>query len=190
MHALQKRGGYMLLNIIFLFINISVLIFGYLIIKNNIEKKVIKKDVLNDIKKEVNSIIIKLNEVTVNNISLLEDKINNLDKKIILADKKTVGLKDSMNQKDLFETIVDTKQIEKKSYSPQKVIKQSKKTAENYNVITDEKTKIREEIKDLSLLEKASILIKEGWDQKEIQKEIGLSSGELELISNMEEIRK
>ena len=42
---------------------------------------------------------------------------------------------------------------------------------------------------DMTIIEKAMYLLKEGWDHKEIQKKIGISSGELELITNIENIR-
>jgi len=179
----------MLINILFVFINLTIIFFAYLIIKNRIEKKVINKDIISDIKKEINSMIIQLNETTLNNISLIEDKIKSLDSKIVLADKKNAGLKTSLtkhedNTYNLFDKI-----DQNISYSPQKVVKQSKKTAENHkNDIKSEKNnEIDEKIKDMAVIDKATFLIKMGWGLEEVKKKTGLSSGELELLINIED---
>lgn len=179
----------MLINILFVFLNLTIVFFAYFIIKKRIERKVINKEIIKDIKKEINSIIIQLNETTLNNISLIDDKIKSLDKKIVLADKKNAGLKTSLSKHkddthDLFNQL-----DQNISYTPQKVVKQSKKIAENLNkeIKTDENNEIDEKIKDMSILDKAGFLIKNGWGLEDIQKKTGLSSGELELIINIED---
>jgi hypothetical protein len=54
------------------FFNFIIIFFCYLVINHRLEKKLVNKDVLKNIKEEMNSIIIKLNETTLNNISLIE----------------------------------------------------------------------------------------------------------------------
>ena len=177
-----------LLNILFVFINIIVIVIGYLFIKNKIEKKLVNKEILNKIKKEINAIIIQLNETTLNNVSLLEEKINNLDKKIILADKKTAGLKESLVRTNVnnFDSLLkkDQKNI---TYSPKKIIKQNERPTEKLEEYVNGMNNkiIEEEIKNLSAIEKANYLLKKGWEQKDVQKKVGLSSGELELLVNI-----
>lgn len=177
-----------LLNIIFFIINLTILFVGYLIIYSKIEKKLINKDILNKVKEEINSIIINLNEATLNNISLIEEKKKSLDKRIILADKKTAGLESVLIKKDLNENKDDLLNNNLKIYSPKDVIKQNKKFTENQNSDEDLET-IDNQIKDFSIIEKAIFLLKKGWDIKDIQKKIGISSGELELLINIENIK-
>jgi len=178
----------MLINIILFFLNLIFLFFGYYIIKNKIEKKVVNKQILNKIKDEINSMIIKLNETTVNNISLVDGKIGELNKRIILADKKKAGLKiDILKNKedDVF------KDIKEYTYSPKKVVKQSIKNTENLfdNVINGEISSIDDKIKDMTDIEKLNFLIDEGWDLNKIQKKLKISTGELELFLNTQKLR-
>ncbi len=179
----------MFFNILLVFINIIVIIFGYFFIKNKIEKKVVNKEVLNGIKKEVNSVIIQLNEATLTNISLLEEKIKNLDKKIILADKKAACLKTNISKKSLNNSDLLFDNQKNFTYSPQKVVKQSQKATEKVNrgkkIINNT---LEQEIQDLPIIEKASCLLKKGWELKDIQREVGLSSGELELLVNIQDM--
>ena len=174
-----------LMNIILIIINLLILFIGYLIIYKKIEKKLINMEILNKIKEEINSIIINLNEITLNNISLIEEKKRSLDKRIILADKKTAGLESVLTKKNINNNILDNNV---KIYSPKDIIKPNKDLAENQNKKINTKT-IDDEIKGFSIIEKAVFLLKKGWDVKDIQKKIGISSGELELLMNIENIK-
>ena len=177
-----------LLNIILIITNLLVLFIGYLIIYKKIEKKLINKEILNKIKEEINSIIINLNETTLNNISLIEEKKRSLDRRIILADKKTAGLESVLIKKDQIDDRNGLKDNNLKVYSPKDILKQNKSIAEIQNKKVKIKT-IDDEIKDLSMIEKAVFLLKKGWNTKDIQKKIGISSGELELLMNIENIK-
>src|SRR5512138_2730500 len=106
-------------NIVLFCINIVVLAIGFFIINSKIEKKVINQEILSKIKKEINSMIVELNNATLNNVTLVEQKLKELDNKIIIADKKKAGLKINIQSKkdemrDLFEN------IEKITYTPKK----------------------------------------------------------------------
>ncbi len=177
-----------LLNIIIIIINLIVLFIGYLIIYNKIEKKIINKEILNKVKEEINSIIVNLNEATLNNISLIEERKKILDRRIILADKKTAGLESVLLKKEKKINNEELMNNNLSIYSPKDIIKQNKKNTENQindkNYIT-----IDNEIKDLSIIEKAVVLLNKGWDLKDIQKKISISSGELELLINIENIK-
>jgi hypothetical protein len=177
-----------LLNIILILFNIILLFLGYIIIYKKIKKKLINKEILNKVKDEINSIIINLNETTLNNISLIEEKKKNLDKRIILADKKTAGLETALLKKDQNNIKKDLFDDNLKIYSPKDVLKQSRNITENENS-TKKIKNIDNELKDLSMIEKAVFLLKKGWSVKDIQKKIGISSGELELLMNIENIK-
>lgn len=179
-----------LLGIIIVVINILVLVAGFFIIYGKIEKNILNQDVLKKIKEEVNSIIIKLNDTTLNNISLIEEKKRVLDKQIILADKKIAGLKANISKFDKNEQgqLFNDFEIINKIYSPQKILKQSHKSTEKLKK-EEKKDDLDVVLMDMTVIEKAIFLFQKGWSQKEIQEKIGISSGELELITNIENIR-
>ena len=141
------------------------------------------------IKKEINSIIIQLNETTLTNISLIEEKLKGLDKKIILADKKTRGLSKGLEKIDLTNQDLFVEEQKKSTYTPQKIVKQSQKTAENF-IENDKKLKILEEIEKMPISQQASFLLHNGWAFEEIQRQISISSGELELLANIEGMKE
>jgi hypothetical protein len=191
-------------NILFFIINIFAIIIAYFIILNKIENKVLNRKILDKIKEEVNSIIVQLNEATLNNVNLLEDKIQNLNKRIQLASKKIGGLKAGEDNKNLFDAIISDDKPEQTvntdsimTYSPKKIVNQSKKISEE---IINEKMNIENNpvkvpdefdgVKNLSQAEKVIYLVKKGWNLSQIQKKLGLTSGEIELLINMENINR
>jgi hypothetical protein len=192
-------------SVIFFILNIFAVIIAYFIILNKIEKKIINKKILDKIKEEVNSIIVQLNEATLNNINLLEDKIKNLNKRIHLASRKIGGLKTESEKSDKFTDILSDDELGIKensgsmlTYSPKKIVNQSMKITEELintkmkagKTEFSEENDINNEIKNLSRAEKAVYLHKKGWNIKEIQKKAGLSSGEIEFLINMENIHR
>lgn len=174
---------------------ITTLIFAYFFIKERIEKKLVNKEIIEKIKREINFIIMKLNETTINNINLLEEKIKDVDKKIIQLDKRRNYFKkelttDENTQKTQLELFNEVKnQIKERelSYNPEKIVKQTKQTTE---IIKKEMDDIEWKLKNLSVNEKVRLLIEHGWDIKSIQKKLNLTSGEIELLLNMENINK
>ena len=179
-----------LLGIIIITINILILVAGYYVIYGKIEKNILNHNVLKKIKEEVNSIIIKLNDTTINNISLIEEKKKALDKQIILSDKKIAGLKEniSMFDKNGQGQLFEDPEIINKIYSPQKILKQSQKSTEKLKK-EEKKDDLDVILADMTVIEKALFLFKKGWNEKEIQDKVGISSGELELITTMENVR-
>ncbi|MBN2554194.1 MAG: hypothetical protein JXB06_15560 [Spirochaetales bacterium] len=63
----------------------------YLILKAKLQKSVDPKVILDSIREEVDRIIVELNSTTDRNITLLEDKVQNLSSLLEQADKK-IGL--------------------------------------------------------------------------------------------------
>ncbi len=191
----------MLANILFFSFNFIFLICFFFYVRYKIDKHVINKDVINNIKKEVNSIILQLNKTTFDNISLADEKIKELDKKIILASKKDAGLKTnilktSVQDLDLFKEIGDNSRNsnnQNQTYSI-KTIKHMQNNSENQNkekkLFEDSKDSIDEKIRNMSIIEKAGFLLENGYNFIDIQKKLKLSSGELELLINTQNIRK
>jgi hypothetical protein len=175
-------------NVVLFCVNVVFLFIGFYILKERVEKKLINKDIIAKIKKEINSIIMELNNATLSNVTLVEEKLKELDQKIIMADKKKAGLKIDVSKnrdtmKDLFSD------IQKITYSPEKIGRNSSKLSENLmETAVSRKNTIDDEIKGMNDAEKARYLIKKGWKIKDIQDKIGLSSGEMELLLNTENI--
>ncbi|MBN2545417.1 MAG: hypothetical protein JXB50_06450 [Spirochaetes bacterium] len=177
---------------------IITMIFAYFFIKERIEKKIVNKAIIDKIKKEINSMILQLNETTLNNINLIEDKIKNLDKKLILADRKKTGLKiETKNENNgkkemtLFSNEIPEKKVQQFTYNPEKIVNQTIKATDIIKKEDDliNKNKIDEELKELpSNNEKVRLLIGYGWNLSDIKKKLKLSSGELELLLNIENI--
>jgi lipopolysaccharide export LptBFGC system permease protein LptF len=172
------------------FFNFIVIFFCYIVINHRLEKKLINKDVLKSIKEEMNSIILKLNETTLNNISIIEEKKRELDKLVILADKKKSGLKISISKNDDFDNNLFATIQDKSTYNPHKISMQNKISKEIVKETNENKNSQDDELKDLSIIDKAKYLLNKGVHQKEIQRMIGISSGELELILEMENLKK
>lgn len=185
-----------LLNFFLVIINILIMIFGYLYMKKKIERLVLNKDILKDIKREINDLIVKLNETTVNDITIIEEKAKKLESLLRLSERKIR----SLDGKNPPEDIIIKEFIEKpkiNTYSPQIIVKQSLINTENYKEELDDLTKIPNERKldsidevlnGLPLNEKVKILYEEGWNAVDIRKKLSLSEGEFDLIKNIEKI--
>ena len=175
-----------LINFLFFISNVLLLVFGFLYIKKKTEKLVVNKEILSDIKKEVNSMIIRLNETTVNNINLVEDKARSLEKLIKLAGRIGGGLDEKMSGYSGEEA----DRLSGMTYNPQKIAKQSIETVEKMIKVeekkADELKTAEETVKDMPINEKVMYLLNEGFSADDIRKKYGLSSGELELIMNLE----
>jgi hypothetical protein len=180
-------GGKMVVaNVIIFLLNIAVVIIGYYIVRNKLERILVNKEIIKKVKDEINSIIIQLNETTLNNISLIEEKKKNLDKLVVLADKKKTGLKTKLTEKDEL-NFDDMLKKEEATYSPEKLGKQKKIAVEKVQL---ELSPLDEELKNMPIIEKARYLLDNGFSAQEIQKKIGISSGELELIINIESMKR
>jgi hypothetical protein len=182
-------------NVIIFLLNIAAVIIGYYIVRNKLERILVNKEIIKKVKDEINSIIIQLNESTLNNISLIEEKKKNLDKLVVLADKKKSGLKSKLTEKDELNFDQMLKK-EEATYSPEKLIKQKKKAADEVErvKVSRENPKealspLDEELKNMPIIDKARYLLDYGFSYQEIQKKIGISSGELELIINIESMK-
>jgi len=173
-------------NIIILLLNLIILAFGYYLIKNKIERSLVNKELIKKVKEEVNSIIIQLNEATLNNINLIEEKKRNLDKLVILADKKKNGLNSKITKEQQLDFDAMLRNDDKPVYTPEKIAKQKKIVQEvKKENIVKVKT-IEDEIKGMPIIDKINYLSDKGYKEKDIIKITGISSGELELILNIE----
>ncbi|MCG8569641.1 MAG: hypothetical protein MJB14_05845 [Spirochaetes bacterium] len=182
------------INLSILVINILVLIFGYQLVKKRIEKKVVNKQILSDIKKEMNGLIMNLNETTLSNVSIIEEKVENLKKLLQLADKKIHGLSESIEEfSQLSQPPKPKTEPLSNTYTLEKVVNQSRKVSEIKNREKEEKKEweksLREEIKELSSNDKIKHLNEKGLSSDEIRKIIQMDKGEFELLLNLENIQ-
>lgn len=185
------------INILLVMVNLGVIIAGYFIVKNRIKQKLVKKEVIEEVKKEINSLMVSFNETTHHNITLLEDKIRILNKVIALADKKIHGLESYIEK-------IDRKKEEKRppgqklTYSPQKIIKQSRKQTEilksnqsnkaGEDEFDNDNETVLKELEGLTIIEKIKTLITKGKTREEVRKILKLDRGEFDLLINFEDI--
>ena len=194
---------------IFLFINIAIIVFGYFFLRRKIIRLTTNQEVLDNIKSEINQIIARLDDVTYNNIDLVETKSKKLVSLLKYVEKKSNSIENRIKELDL---IIEKKEskLDNFTYSPQKIIKQTTKNAENYHdtllrnenisvdknivdenikdnskVNTDTFVSIDSYLKDLNLTEKVDFLLDKGWNNTQIKNKLGLSSDELEFIMDL-----
>jgi fructose-specific phosphotransferase system component IIB len=134
----------------------------FLILRNMIIKKVNPQALLRDIGREVTSIITELNGTTDRNISLIEDKIKQLDELLLRADKKLSLLRRENEKLNIGKTYND-------------IIKRPQPVTE---------TVVYEET-DTNIKEKVQRLRKEGFSTQAIANRINMPVGEIELILSL-----
>ena len=156
-------------------INISLILIGFLIIYLMVNRKINSsinpRALIEEIREEVDKIILQLNNTTERNISLLEDKITELsdlldkaDKKIILLQRESEKYSVSKGYSHLvIQGKQEPKQEEKKVREPVKEIKEEKSTKE-------------------TVLK----LYREGFSASVIASHLNLPVGEVELIISLE----
>lgn len=185
-------GGEMIfINFVFFISNILVIIFGYLIIKSNIEKKYVNKAIIDNIKKEINALIVQLNETTNDNITLIEERVKRLDRFLKIVDKRIGGLDNKIP--DSWKDYDKPRQnVDNFLYSPQKVVKQTEKMAEIISSKEEkalaEETATNDALKNLTTSERVAYLFDNGWSTDAIKKKLGLSTGEMELLLNIQNL--
>ena len=149
-----------IVNISIIFICFVIL---YLILKRKINKSINPRALIDEIRVEVDRIILQLNNTTERNISLIEDKIKELSDLMEKADKKIVLLKRESEKYSI-----------SKDYS--NILKNSKK-----KVLTSIESEQETDIK-----EKVLKLHREGFSAAVIASHTNLPVGEVELIISLE----
>ncbi len=184
------------------FINISIIVFGYFFLKRKITRLTTNQEVLKDIKSEINDIITRLDEVTYNNIDLVETKTKKLHSLLKYVEKRTHSLENRIKELDLEIESKESK-LNNFTYSPQKIVKQSGQSAENLDdtLLTSDKTRenvrvnseamfdIDSLLKEMNLSEKVEFLLERGFSETEIKNKLSLSSGEMEFILNFKTVK-
>ncbi len=190
----------MIIGFILFVVNVTGLILGLWYLKRRLESKAVNREIFDKVKKEINSIMVSLNQATYDNITIIDEKIQSLKNTTESADIKIIELKEKFND---MSKLIDLKKkeidvafsdfIPDSTYNPKKIVKQSTKTAEIINepnlfkkVVFDGET-IPE--KKISIVEKVNNLYQSGYGVEEIKKMTGLSSGELELLININSMR-
>ena len=125
----------------------------YLILKAKLQKSVDPKVILDSIREEVDRIIVELNSTTDRNITLLEDKVQNLSSLLEQADKK-IGLL--------------RREIEKHELSGK--------------VYSELAEKRGQEVAEEDLQSRVLRLHKQGIPASAIAKQLGITLAEIELI--------
>lgn len=149
-------------------VNISIIlacfVLLYLILKRKIEKSVNPRAFIDEIRVEVDRIILELNNTTERNISLIEDKINQLTELLEKADKKIMLLSRESEKYNISKNYSDILKKVKKSDGP-----------DNKNM---EETDVKEKVLKL---------YREGFSPSVIANHTNLPIGEVELIISLTE---
>jgi uncharacterized protein YneF (UPF0154 family) len=112
------EGTVVIVVVILIIFNISTLIAGYFLLMRSIEKRLVNNRVLDAVKKEINSMIIQLNETTVQNISLLEERVDKVHKLLAMADRKINELDSSASSESTYKQVKRAKKKQEKESEP------------------------------------------------------------------------
>lgn len=190
------------LNIFTILINLMIVIFSFLILKNRFDRRYLNKNILSEVKKEINNLIINLNETAVNSVSLSENKIEELKKILNQADIKISQMEDRLKNIERKEVKIKTVKLEDADteknlissnvYSPERIInKSSKKQTENEEKQRNIKIELELEntqLEQMTVKEKIVYLDGKGLKPDEIRSRLSLDEGEFEFLLNIEGI--
>ncbi len=181
-------------------INLTILFLGLWFVRRRLEFKAVNKEILNKVKKEINSLIVSLNQTTYDNISIIEEKVAMLKSCVRDSDNDLKRLVESL--KEISMEIEDKKEsithifdeyIPDKTYNPKKIVNQKRKSSEILNepvLITGAEDREYENEEKVSIPQQVFAMYNSGNTIEEIKKKTGLSSGELELLINMNSITR
>ncbi|MBN2532496.1 MAG: hypothetical protein JXB88_06365 [Spirochaetales bacterium] len=149
-------------------VDIAIILAGfvilYLILKRKIEKSINPRALIDEIRVEVDRIIVELNNTTERNISLIEDRMNQLSGLLEKADKKILLLNREIEKYEV-----------SKNYS--NILQKAKKSD-----VSDKK-----ETEETDIKEKVLKFHREGFSPAVIANHTGLPVGEVELIISLTE---
>ncbi len=143
-------------------INIGVILFIYLRIRDHVRKSTETSHVLDDIRDDVEALVVEINQITDRNVSIIEDRVKQLNKLIADADKRITLMKRE-NEKHVREV---------PRYND--LNKPGMKDIEH--VRSEQKTSKREQVLDL---------YRKGFSSGIIASKTGISIGEVELIVSL-----
>lgn len=200
-----------LVNVLLTIFNAILIVGAYFFIRRSVQRQVVNRDVLAEIKKEVNGIIVNINETTMNNVSLIEEKAANLNRLIALADKRAHGLaKVELKQVQpvrvkepvaAAKTVIIDKRVDEqvqpvvnnKSYSPQKVVQQSRMTGEKLleerRRNEEKRQQLLKEVEGLPIVDKVRRLGEKGFTEDEVRRILKMDRGEFEMLLNFENLQ-
>jgi len=138
----------------------------YFLLKKKIEKAVSPQKLIEEIRIEIDRIILGLNNTTERNIGLIEDKLEELNKLLKIADKRIMLLNKENDKQDL------------RSRDYRDILTKAKKKE------TDRRPK---DSNDASVRERVLKLHREGFTPRVIANNINLPVGEIELIISLEQ---
>ena len=145
-------------------INIIILSIMYIFFRKKLEKAVTSTELVDNIRKEIDELVVELNHTTDRNIELIEEKIGRLNRLLKDADNRIVALNRSGEDravKDTYEDIVSRRRPQAKDEGPAEPTKR----------------------------ERVLSLAAQGIDTSIIAGKLGLTLGEVELIVSLETSR-
>lgn len=147
-------------TIVLIGVNLSVLLFFYIVFKKRIDKVLSTEDIIKTVREEIDQMIVELNQTTNRNIGLVEESINRLTEVLRKADKSIVMLsRETEKQKKSDEAYTNLK--------PKTIPVPEQKPPEN---------------KQKTIQEKVMELYNKGLSPGIISNRLDISVGEIDLI--------
>lgn len=187
-------------NVILLLINLIIVSGSFFLFKYKFDNRYLNRDILNEVKKEINNLIVNLNETTIKSVSISENKIMILKELLKQSDIKMSQLEDRLKnfeKKELRTKGIIKNQIENESenivtYTPQQIAKSTIINTELNNVLklkSDFEDKLEEtQLEKLTITDKIIYLNERGLSRDAIRKKLSLDPGEFDFLVNIENI--
>ena len=201
------------LQIILVCINLVIVIGGFIYVRYRLDKRYVNREVLNEVRQEINQCIIELDNAVLQNVDLINSKTESLKKLIDVSEMKIVQAQDLLREVEKKHNSISQfahtkekesargieKQKEKNQdqelfpfYSPTKIYsdstKKKKQDIADVTIVKEEKNTIEATIAQMNMEEKIQFLIKKGYSKEKIRETLKIDDGEFELILNIKNI--
>lgn len=187
-------------NVIFIFLNLLIIIVSYFVMNRKFEKKYLNREIINNVKKELNSLMLSLNNTTRGSVDVMEAKTGKLRELLFEADQKIQLLEERLKNIEKRESKIEKvkpfdpmmEEEDSELYSPQKVFKKKNQKIEADEIAKFKKKIAEEELEqklaEMDITQKILFLQERGFLEDEIRKKLALDAGEFEFLININHI--
>lgn len=187
-------------NVIFIFLNLLIIIVSYFVMNRKFEKKYLNREIINNVKKELNSLMLSLNNTTRGSVDVMEAKTGKLRELLFEADQKIQLLEERLKNIEKKESKIEKvkpfdpmmEEEDSELYSPQKVFKKKNQKIEADEIAKFKKKIAEEELEqklaEMDITQKILFLQERGFLEDEIRKKLALDAGEFEFLININHI--
>lgn len=187
-------------NVIFIFLNLLIIIVSYFVMNRKFEKKYLNREIINNVKKELNNLMLSLNNTTRGSVDVMEAKTGKLRELLFEADQKIQLLEERLKNIEKRESKIEKvkpfdpmmEEEDSELYSPQKVFKKKNQKIEADEIAKFKKKIAEEELEqklaEMDITQKILFLQERGFLEDEIRKKLALDAGEFEFLININHI--